>query len=85
MDLGGVSLRSLLEFYCQLRPENTGQFPSFQGQRQAVLPVEDVCDCGWSVAKDPGLNVHGLGVRIRYGEVHHPLQPSRLVHCTKQQ
>lgn len=38
-------------------------------------------DCRRSVAKDPGLDVHGLGFGVGYGHIYDPLQAFRLTTC----
>lgn len=43
-----------------------------------------VCDCRRSVAKDPGLDVHGFCFRVCYGHIYYPLQAFTLVTCHKE-
>lgn len=47
----------------------------------SLLPVVYVRDCRRSVAKDPGLDVHGLGFGVGYGHIYDPLQAFRLTTC----
>lgn len=47
----------------------------------SLLPVVYMRDCRRSVAKDPGLDVHGLGFGVGYGHIYDPLQAFRLTTC----
>lgn len=46
-----------------------------------LLPVVYMCDCRRSVAKDPGLDVHGLGFGVGYGHIYDPLEAFTFTTC----